>query len=175
MVAVVALLRGVNVGGKGKVAMAELRAAAVSLGYGRVETYIQSGNLVCDAPNPATVADELAAALATALGAAPAVTVRTGPELEAVVAANPFPSVEPRAVHVLFGLGPDPVTLDLDPAPYRPDEAIAVGRELFLCLPAGIGRSKLAADLGRRGPPGTVRNWRTVTTLLEMVRVDGFG
>ena len=176
MVVMVALLRGVNVGGRGKLAMADLRAAASGLGHQQVRTYIQSGNLVFAStePDPQAVGDELSGALGKAMGVAPAVAVRTHADLIAVVERNPFAERDVAHLHVAFATGTEDASVPLtDLEKYAPEEAVAVGRETFLYLPGGMGRSRLAADLGRKGLTGpgrdaTVRNWRTVTKLLEM-------
>lgn len=169
----VVLLRGVNVGGKGKLPMADLRAVATELGYGDVVTYIQSGNLVLStSDSSAAVAQDLAQAIAASSSVAPAVVVRTRPQLAKVVAANPYlqRGGNPAHLHVVFTEGPaQPALATRDLAAYRPEEATAIGKELYLLLPNGVGRSKLAADLGRqKAALGTMRNWRTVTTLLAM-------
>lgn len=176
MVVMVALLRGVNVGGRGKLAMADLRAEAESLGHQQVRTYIQSGNLVFAAtcPDPQAVGEELRRALEQTMGAAPAVVVRTHADLVAVVDDNPFAERDVAHLHVAFASGTEDALVPItDLEPYAPEEAVAVGRQIYLYLPGGVGRSKLAADLGRRGLGGpgrdaTMRNWRTVTKLVEM-------
>jgi uncharacterized protein (DUF1697 family) len=169
----VALLRGVNVGGRGKLAMADLRAIAVDLGYSDVATYIQSGNLVLSTGDGATtVARDLASAIASGSPARPAVLVRTRSQLAEVVCDNPFLArgEDEGLQHVTFTAGPAReglAALDLDV--FAPEEAIAIGHELYLHLPGGVGRSKLAADLARRkGTIGTMRSWRTITRLLAM-------
>jgi uncharacterized protein (DUF1697 family) len=169
----VALLRGINVGGRGKLPMADLRAIAEDLGYQDVATYIQSGNLVLSTSTSAsTVARDLAAAIAAGTSVAPAVLVRTRSQLAKVVRESPFLArgEDEAHLHVVFTDGPAaPAAARLDLAAYAPEEAIARGKELHLLLPNGIGRSKLAADLARqKGPVGTTRSWRTVTTLLAM-------
>ena len=169
----VALLRGVNVGGHGKLPMADLRAMAEELGYGDVATYIQSGNLVLStSASAAAVARDLAAAIAAETSVAPAVVVRTRSQLAKVVRDNPFLGRGEDAgfQHVLFTEGPAKAAVaGLDLPSYAPEEATAVGHELYLVLPNGVGRSKLAVDVGRqKGVVGTMRNWRTVTTVLAM-------
>jgi uncharacterized protein (DUF1697 family) len=169
----VALLRGVNVGGKGTLPMADLRAIATALGYGDVATYIQSGNLVLSTTDSAaTVARDLAAAIAAGSSVAPAVIVRSRRQLAKVVRDSPFLArgEDPAQLHVTFTDGPAaPLLACLDLPAYAPEEAIAVGKELHLNLPNGIGRSKLAADLARsKGSTGTTRSWRTLTTLVDM-------
>jgi uncharacterized protein (DUF1697 family) len=169
----VALLRGVNVGGRGKLPMADLRAIAEDLGYGEVATYIQSGNLVLTtSASAATVARDLAAAIAAGTSVAPAVVVRTRSQLAKVVRDSPFLArgEDEGHLHVTFTDGPASAAVaGLDLAPYAPEEATAIGKELHLFLPNGLGRSKLAADLSRqKGTVGTTRSWRTVTKLLAM-------
>ena len=174
MPVMVALLRGVNVGGRGKLPMADLREVATDLGYDDVATYIQSGNLVLRSSDAATkVAKDLAAAIAELGGVKPAVMVRSRSQLAKVVDANPFlrRGEDASLCHVTFmetAASGALTSLDLEKHP--PDEANAVGKELYLFLPSGMGRSKLAADLARnKKATGTTRNWRTVTTLLGMM------
>jgi len=170
----VALLRGVNVGGKGKLAMADLRSAATACGFQNVRTYIQSGNLVFTSPAPDTqaVAERLREVIAATTQVQPEVIVRTRHELADVVEQNPYVrrGEDAAHLHVVFAYSDVEASLrSEDLAGYVPEEATAVGRELYLFLPSGMGRSKLAVDLARRtGPSATTRNWRTVTKLLEM-------
>jgi uncharacterized protein (DUF1697 family) len=176
----VGLLRGVNVGGHHKIPMTALRDLAEGCGFDEVRTYIQSGNLVFRAPKRSR--DDVAATLRTAIeerfGFAPAVVVRTEPELAAVVADNPFAGriSDHRQLHVQFLAADDPrPNLEpLDRGSYAPEEVAVRGDEIYLYLPNGMGRSKLAVDVVRRAKGvGTARNWRTVTILLEMARATG--
>lgn len=176
----VLLLRGINVGGRNELAMARLREIAEGCGFERVTTYVQSGNLVVSArpARSAAVADRLRGALADATGLDVRVVGRTRKELAAVVNASPFEkrSDDPAKLHVVFterALRPSALA-GLDLASYAPEEARVVGGHLYLFLPGGMGRSRLAADLARKGPQGgTARNWRTVTKLLEIA--EGLG
>ena len=171
----VALLRGVNVGGKGALPMAKLRAVADDLGYEDVTTYIQSGNLVLRTADAATkVEKDLAAAIAALGGVQPAVIVRTRAQLAKIVDGNPFlrRGVDERTCHVVFcARAAKPQLERLDLPSYLPEEAVAVGKELYLFLPDGMGRSKLASDLAKdKGAVGTARGWRTVTKLLDLAK-----
>lgn len=174
MTAMVALLRGINVGGSGKLPMAQLREVAESIGLEQVRTYIQSGNLVFVDPRgrPDAVATELRTAIATATAVDPEVILRTRDELAGVVESNPFLQRGEDASHVhirFFGEEAGPLLAALDLGGFRPEEATPIGRELHVLLPNGAGRSKLGVALDRHlGQVGTMRNWRTVTTLLEM-------
>jgi uncharacterized protein (DUF1697 family) len=178
----VALLRGINVGRRNRVAMADLRQLAEALGHTDVGTYIQSGNVLFTSPGTdcGELADALEQAIARTLAVKSAVVVLSPADLAQVVADNPFPDEpDPRCLHAIFRRG------DLDPdavaaiaqaqqrarAKGSGDEAIAVGRALFLRTPGGIGRSELAAQLARSsGVPadGTARNWTTVTRLMAL-------
>jgi len=171
----VALLRGINVGGRNKLAMAKLREIAKGCGFEDVTTYVQSGNVVFRAAEAksSAVAARLRAAIASGSGLDVAVMARTRNELAKVVAASPFARRvdDPTRLHVVFweeAPRPSPLAA-LDLAAYAPEEARFVAGHLYLHLPNGAGRSPLAADLSRqKGPSGTMRNWRTVTNLLEM-------
>jgi uncharacterized protein (DUF1697 family) len=173
MTVMVALLRGVNVGGRTSLRMADLRQVAEGLGYEDVSTYIQSGNLLLSTSDPvAQVAGDLATAIAAASSVAPAVVVRTRAQLAKVVAGNPFlqAGADPGHLHVTFTDGPArPGLAGIDLPAYAPEDAAAAGDTLYLHLPNGIGRSKLASDLAKqKGPVGTTRSWRTTTKLLEL-------
>ncbi|MBI2708147.1 MAG: DUF1697 domain-containing protein [Actinobacteria bacterium] len=166
----VALLRAVNVGGRGKVPMARLREVFEELGHREVRTYIQSGNVVFDAdgtPSPGS----LEAAISAAFDLAVTVIVRTPAGLREIVGANPFPEEDPSSLHVGFLAHPAPAGAlpGADLERFAPDAAVLRGTELYLHLPNGLGRSKLAEYVTRKPPaPMTVRNWRTVTTLVEI-------
>jgi uncharacterized protein (DUF1697 family) len=154
--------------------MADLRAIAEGCGFEQVRTYIQSGNLVCATSESRSeaVAAVLQGALAEATELRPAVVARTRDELAAAIDDNPFArrGEDPAHLHVTFlGTG-EPASLgSFDVAAYAPEDAAAVGSQVYLFLPNGMGRSKLAGDLAKlKGPPGTSRNWRTTTKLLTM-------
>lgn len=171
MPTVVALLRGVNVGGR-KLPMAELRELVESLGYDDVRTYIQSGNLLFRAakrPRPAA----LEAAIEERFGLRVDVILRSAANLATVVKRNPFPRAEGSKLHVGFMASKPPasVLVAIDGEPFLPDEFAVVGTELYLHLPDGMGRTKLPDYLVRRlKVPTTVRNWNTVTKLVELSR-----
>ena len=174
MAVMVAWLRGVNVGGgKTVLPMAKLREVAEGLGYADVTTYIQSGNvLLRTSDSAARVEKQLAGAIAALGGVQPAVMVRTVAQLRKVVDDNPYlgRGEDPRHCHVVFTAKPatgSVAGLDLDS--YAPEEAVPIGKQLYLFLPGGMGRSKLATDLAKnKAAIGTARSWRTVLKLLEM-------
>ena len=167
----VALLRGINVGGKTTLPMADLRRCAEDLGYEGVRTYIQSGNLLLRTSQPAaTVARDLAAAVAALGGVAPAVMVRTRAQLAKVVDSSPFPGADPAHRHVVFTDARRATVPAVDVEAFAPEQVEAVGPDLHLLLPGGVGRSPLAQALAKAGgtAQGTMRSWKTVTKLAEL-------
>jgi len=180
----IALLRGINVGGRNKVAMADLRDVVTSLGHADVVTYIQSGNVVFTAGEPEadtkTMAKALEGAIAAALGVRPAVVVLSREDLAQAVRDNPYASEpDPKRVHaVFFPEIPSGLAVAIEAAEQREAErgggatAQMVGHTLFLHTPEGFGRSELVVYLlNRRASPaatGTARNWATVTKLLAL-------
>jgi uncharacterized protein (DUF1697 family) len=173
-----ALLRGVNVGGNRQLPMADFRRVLTSLGYTDVATHLNSGNAVLTSEDPDTdrIGRQIAEGLAGELGMQVGVLVRSGPELAAVVAANPFPDVaekEPKLLHVGFAsVPPDPARVaELDPKGWAPDEFGVGERLVYLRYETGSGRSKLAEGVFKQLYPGrkdvvvTTRNWNTVLAL----------
>lgn len=172
----VALLRGINVGGRAKVPMQTLRELLAALGGTDVVTHLQSGNAVFEHAerDPRRLEDSLRQALADALGLDITCMVRTAADLARVVAANPFDmtGVDGSRFLVVFLAGPVPrdrlAALDL-PA-FAPDELRAGEREIYAHFPDSIRDSRLAARLTDRGlgVAATSRNWNTVTALLKL-------
>ncbi len=172
----VALLRGVNVGGKNKLPMADLRDIFTAAGYAAVQTYIQSGNVVFEAaPDLAERMPEIVTgAVRRRFGYETAVVVRSREELRQVVASNPFDtSGDPRLLHVAFlenAPGAEAVSR-LDPERSPPDAFAVRGRNVYLHYPNGVARSKLTNEYlaAQLQSVSTMRNWRTVLTLLDMI------
>ena len=168
----VALLRGINVGGKNAVPMAALRDIFESAGAADVSTYIQSGNVIfSSSARPAPEVYERA--IADRFGVATTVVVRTRAELVKASGANPFPAADVSTLHVGFMLhAPAAAAVKaLDVTRFAPEECAVRGRELYLHLPNGVGRSKLAPAVDRQlRVPTTVRNWKTLTKLIELTR-----
>ena len=167
MTAQVLLLRGINVGGHGKLPMADLRALLEDLGAGTARTHIQSGNaVVASAVDPEALADGIEADH----GFRPGVFALPGAEWHSRIAQRPFPE-DPKALHLFFladdGL-PDPAPLQ---ALAADSEKLAVtAGVIWLWAPDGIGRSKLAAGMERAaGQSLTARNWRTVTAITALL------
>jgi uncharacterized protein (DUF1697 family) len=169
----VALLRGINVGGKAKIAMAALRDICASIGCEDVVTYIQSGNVVLKSKLAAnTLRTALEEAIAKEFGFNPAVMLRTAKELAAVADRNPYPDADDKTVHVGFlHAAPNATTKKcLAAIDCAPEELTVEGRDIYLHLPNGMGRAALPVQMERCLRPTliTVRNWRTVTKLVEL-------
>ena len=166
MKACVALLRSVNVGGTGKLAMSDLRAMCADCGFGSVRTHIASGNVVlASALDEATIKNMLEDRLAAHVGRRIAVLVRDAAEMAAVLGANPFPEANPSQT-VAFFLDEAPTADTIDKASGRTDERIALGRrEIYVHYPSGQGRSKLALAASKHG---TARNMNTVAKIAQL-------
>jgi uncharacterized protein (DUF1697 family) len=174
----VALLRGVNVGGKNLVPMARLRSALEKRGIEGVTTILQSGNVVLrSAKGEKAVAALLGDTIDDAFGLRVTVAVRSEAQLAAVASTNPFlekgDSRDPSSLHVAF-LTKRPAAAAiarLDPDRSPPDAFADAGREVYLSYPAGSGRTRLTLDYLERmlGVEGTARNWRTVQRLAAAV------
>ena len=185
----VALLRGINVGGRNKLPMADLRELVTSLGHTGVTTYIQSGNVLFSAAGTGNeeTAEALETAIADRFGIWASVVVLSRDELASVLAGNPYPEeANPKLVHVVF-LGAEPPADLLDrinaaqaagAAKGSRDTVTAIGAALFLHTPDGFGHSDLAQKLFRiigtpseRKKPAvaaTARNWASATKLLAL-------
>jgi uncharacterized protein (DUF1697 family) len=168
----VCLLRAVNVGGRGKVPMAELRRVCTALGLEDVETYIQSGNVVFTPPG--TGRDELARrleeAIADAFGVSTTAILRSGGELAAVVDGHPFGGDTSQTyVTFLARKPPREAVRRVESLDVAPDRVAVAGAHVYLHFPNGLGRSKTPGLVDRSlGVPGTNRNWRTVETLARL-------
>ena len=167
----VALLRGVNVGGRNKLPMAGLRALFVDLGFTDVATLIQSGNVVFTAsrpPEPNRLEEEILERFSLTT----TVVARDEGQIHEVVEANPFKGVDPERVHVAFlPTPPDVARLDgLDVAPFAPDRFATGAAEVYFDLPNGMARTRLFGTVERRlRVAGTIRNLRTTVRLGRLV------
>jgi uncharacterized protein (DUF1697 family) len=172
-----AFLRGINLGSHNRLLMPALSAMFSGAGCDSVKTYIQSGNVVFRAtPRLAgEIASLITAQIAKDFGYRTPVILRSKRELAAVVANNPFvkAGAPEESLHVVF-LAEEPeaaMIQSLDPNRCPPDEFAVRGREVYLRLPNGTGRSKLTNQYfdSRLKTTGTVRNWRTTKGLLDLM------
>ncbi|MBO4223075.1 DUF1697 domain-containing protein [Bradyrhizobium neotropicale] len=162
----IALLRAVNVGGTGKLPMAELKAMCAAEGFASVQTYIASGNVVFDSKLPA---GKVKAALEKRLQAYAdgpiGMVIRTAEEMAAVLKANPFPKAPPNwTVAIFLDEAPPPDALAAIKG--QQDEDVRLGkREIYVAYGSGMGRSKLKIPAAAKG---TARNINTIAKLVEL-------
>jgi len=179
----VALLRGINVGGRNKVPMAELREVVTSLGHTGVTTYIQTGNVLFTTAEQDTgqLVSSLEAAITGMFGIKSSVVVLSRDDLALILDRNPYRNEpNPKLVHVVFLNGePPPDLLERIKAAQSTvagkgsrDTVTATGPALYLHTPDGFGTSELAQVLlrtaGQAGTAATARNWATATKLLSL-------
>jgi uncharacterized protein (DUF1697 family) len=175
----IALLRAVNVGGA-KLPMAELREVCTGLGWRKVETYIQSGNVVFETnEEPAVLEAALEQAVAKRFGFERPVIVRSVSQWSGYAAGSPFPEVERDAPsQLMLAVAKRPIRRDaptLIKARAAAGERVELsGNALWVHYPQGAGTTKLTPALLDKaaGSPVTQRNWRTVCKLHEMLGAD---
>ncbi len=172
----VALLRGINVGGKNKLPMKDLLAMFERAGCATSRHYIQSGNVVFEAtPALAAKIPELVqAAIAKDSGIRVPVVVRSEKQLRRVAADNPLlrAGADPDTLHVMF-LADEPqkkAVAGLDPDRSPPDHFVVRGRDVYLACPKGVAHTKLTNAWfdTKLMTTSTGRNWRTVLKLVAM-------
>jgi uncharacterized protein (DUF1697 family) len=171
----VVLLRGINVGGANRLAMADLRNLMTDLGHTGVSTYIQSGNAIITSSREdrAEMASEICDSIAANFGPVVSAVLRTPDELRASLAANPFTS-EPIGTRVLvtfFAEPPKPGDVALlERDRFVPDRFEVIGSELYGYYPNGAGRSKMTLDYFEKKlhVRGTARNLNTVAKLIDL-------
>lgn len=177
----IALLRGVNVGGKNKIKMAELRLHLESMGLNQVKTYIQSGNIVFESnDNEESLQKQIEKKIEEEFGFSVSVVLRTGMELESIVENCPFSEKdvsEAKASAVGESLY---VALLLESPPQETIERLnnykneyetykSENREIYLLFYNSIRNSKLSNQLQKLGTPVTIRNWKTLNKLNTLV------
>jgi uncharacterized protein (DUF1697 family) len=171
----VALLRGINVGGNNKLAMADLVKLFAAAGAKDVATYIQSGNVLFRAGDAAKIATAVEAALAKKFELQIPIVLRTAAQLAAVVKTNPHITPKAKLEKIYVGFlatapAAERIAL-LDPARSPGDEAIVIGAEIYLRYGNGAGKTKLTNAYfdSKLATISTMRNWNTVLKLHELV------
>ena len=177
MPVVISLLRAVNLGSHNKVKMDALRALYESLGMRRVQTYIQSGNVVCNSrvKDLDRLRKQIETGIEQTFGFRTGVVLRSTSEMRDVIARNPFAKrsgIEPNRLLVDFLAGEPAADVRKKILQIKTagEELRLDGRELYIYFPNGMGRSKLWPGLVERTlqTSGTGRNWNTVMKLLEI-------
>ncbi len=176
-----ALLRGINVGGKARLPMKELATLFAQAGAADVRTYIQSGNLIFGADDPAEVIAEVTREIALRYGYPGKIILRSTAELQAALNSNPFQKAgaPQETLHVYFlndlPLAASIRSLDSDRSPG--DSFVLHAREIYLHLPNGMARTKLTNAYfdTKLKTVSTARNWNTVAKLAELVTIGPAG
>jgi uncharacterized protein (DUF1697 family) len=172
---VIALLRGINVGGRNMIPMAELRSLCAGLGWAGTQTYIQSGNLIARAAGePAALESELEQAILQHFRLAIPVIIRSAEAWSEYATSAPFPdaAAEPKLVMLALSKLPphEDAVAELRRRAADGERVIRVGDALWVHFQGRVARSKLSPAVFDRvvGSPVTMRNWRTVQKLREL-------
>jgi uncharacterized protein (DUF1697 family) len=183
MIIYLALLRGINVGGKNKIKMADLKQMFEALGLNKVETYIQSGNIIFESSG---TADKLRTVIENEIlktfGFSVIVIIRTATELEQIIRQCPFSQEDIAAAEAANTEG-ESLYVSLLTEPPRAekkeclnsyqsaeDEFQIKDRDVYLLLRHSIRNSKLANNLQKLEVPSTTRNWKTMNRLYSIVK-----
>ena len=178
MTTYISMLRGINVGGRKKVKMDELKGLYESLGFGHVLTYIQSGNVVFEYERTEIprLVDRIEKAMKARFGFDVPVVIRTRDEIERVIGKTPFAGKDDSKVHVTF-LSGKPTgfpTDEISRVKAAKEEFAFSDEEVYLFCPGGYGATKLSNGFLEKKlkRTATTRNWRTVNVLLSMADQD---
>lgn len=178
----IALLRGINVGGKNMIKMADLKRIFEAIGLGQVRTYIQSGNVLFESnEEEEPLRERIEHEIKTVFGLAISVVLRTAAELEHIVLNCPFTaeeilnaesSAEGVSLYVsLLMQSPSQEAIErFDTYRNENDEYRIEGREVYLLFRHSILKSKLANNLHKLHVPATVRNWKTINKLAVLLK-----
>lgn len=170
----IALLRGINVGGNKKLKMADLKMTFESLGFGQVQTYIQSGNILFVSPDePATIRERIEHEIKSVYGMSVSVILRTAEQLEDIVGRCPYsPDSLSEGESIYFTLTTDILPKeDADRLPrgeHEIDEFVVDGTTIYLLYRQRILDSKLSNQLQKLKTPATTRNWNTMNKLVSL-------
>lgn len=167
----IALLRGINIGGKHIVPMKELIKILEANGFSNVKTYIQSGNVILQSPTRPK--DEIGQLIEKRFGFKPSVFLLSTVDLKRAAANNPYNPDQGKLVHFFF-LEEEPKAVNyefLDALKSKSEEYKLIDKVFYLYAPEGIGRSKLAEKIGKAFPAiaMTARNLNTINKLMEMI------
>lgn len=178
----IALLRGINVGGKNIIKMAELKRVFEEIGLSSVKTYIQSGNVIFKSNEREEILrNKIEHEILRAFGFPVTVVLRTAQELEWIIQNCPFSEQEVSeaeslsvggSLYVAFLLhAPSQEKIEcLNVYKSEVDEFRIEGREVFVLVHNSIRNSKVASNLYKLDVPATVRNWKTINKLAELAK-----
>ena len=175
----IAMLRGINVTGSKIIKMEPLRASFAALGFKNVQSYVQSGNLIFEAPNAsiAVLSAKIERKIMSDFGHAVPVFLRTPKEMAEIIKRNPFPkdpAVDQSRLYVTFlaDVASKNAAELLKPLAAGAEQIHVVGRETFLHCPNGYGKTKISNNAIEKklSIAATTRNWKTTQTLLAMAQ-----
>ncbi|HVW08515.1 MAG TPA: DUF1697 domain-containing protein [Bryobacteraceae bacterium] len=174
----VALLRGINVGGKNKLAMKDLASLFTAAGCRDVTTYIQSGNVIFNAHAPLLkkLAPAISIAILDRFGLRVPIVIRSHEQLAAAAGTNPYlaEGIDPKCLHLMFlATHPAPAAVaTLDPDRSPPSRFHVHGQDIYLHFPQGVAQNKITNAWidAKLSTVSTIRNWSTVLKLIELTR-----
>lgn len=176
MKTLIALLRGINVGGRNSLPMTQLVLLLEDLGCQNVRTYIQSGNVVfrTKAKSISRLSGEIRSAIKKHHGFEPHVLLLESSDVKKAISRNPFPDAEsePNTLHLgfLFSAPKSPDLKTLETLRKKSERFALKNTVFYLHAPDGVGRSKLAASAEKLvGVSMTDRNWRTVCKINDLI------
>jgi uncharacterized protein (DUF1697 family) len=173
------MLRGINVSGKNLIKMEQLRASFTALGFANVKTYVQSGNIIFEAPHEtaASLSGKIERHILSDFGFSVPVFLKTSGEMAEIIKRNPFlkvPALDHSKLHVTFlsEASPKNALEQLQPLAVKPEQFRIIGCEIYLYCPNGYGNTKLSntAIEKKLSLRATTRNWTTAKTLLAMTQ-----
>ena len=178
MTVFISLLRGINVGGKKRIGMADLVQLYNSLGFDNVRTYLQSGNVLFEAPNgdPSLLSANISQNISAKCGFSVNVILRTSEKLRRIILASPLEKegLDAATYHVTFlsDSPPEEFPKSQMKGSDGPDRYVILGREVYVSCPNGYGKTRFSNTFFEKklGVVATTRNWKTVTTLAEMAK-----
>lgn len=177
----IALLKGINVGGKNIIKMNELKEIFISIGYSDVQTYIQSGNVIFSSlKNKAGIPSEIKNAIDKKFHISPDIIVRSAQEFCSIIADCPSEYLkrlklqsDTKLNKLYVGIMQNPLNqadiLKIEFFTSENDEFIINENDIYLWIENGFGKSKLAASLSKAKTPITVRNWKTINKINNII------
>ncbi|MDR6553687.1 DUF1697 domain-containing protein [Paenibacillus qinlingensis] len=174
MTVYVGFLRGINVGGKNKIKMTDLKKTLEAIGLAHVQTYLQSGNVFFQSEEPSeSLRPRIEKAISDAVGVAPTVILRTAAELAELVGNCPYDADdlsegESIQISVLTEEAPPTLTDILSKGQSEVDEFQMQGCTIYFLFRQSVLDSKLASNMQKLGDRTTTRNWNTMSKLVEL-------
>ena len=176
MTVYIGFLRGINVGGKNKIKMAELKNMLGAMGLARAQTYLQTGNMLFESDESAeALGKRIEREISEQFGVSPTVVLRTEEQMEKIMANCPYAAdslAEGQTIQisVLTEAADQQMTEILSHGKGEVDEFLAEGSEIYFLFRQSVLDSKLAANLQKLVDRVTTRNWNTMQKLLEMAK-----